>query len=151
MSGIFVDSNLLVLLSIGRTDPKLIEKHRRSQSFDCKDYQLLIDIVSRYSHVLVTPNTLTEASNLLGQHREPERSRLYRQLQYLIQDSREIVVSSETASNNRYFERLGLTDAALLEAATRKCPLLTVDLELYFEANRNGVVRAMNFTHLRGL
>ena len=66
--GIFVDANLLVLFVVGSTDTGLIAKHRRLRTLDPEDYERLADMVARAGRVLVTPNTLTEASNLLAQH-----------------------------------------------------------------------------------
>ena len=75
--GVFVDAMLLVLLVVGITDPRLIAKHRRLRTFVPDDYERLAAMVSRPARVLVTPNTLTEASNLLAQHGEPERSQFF--------------------------------------------------------------------------
>lgn len=148
MPGLLIDANLLVLLVIGSEDHNLIAKHRRSQSFSVEDYELLVTMVRRSGRVLVTPNVLTETSNLLGQHGDPERSRLFRKLRHMIQKSEEVVVSSEVASNNTAFEQLGLTDAVLLEAITMETSLVTTDLRLYLEAIEAGYT-ALNFTHLR--
>ena len=41
------------------------------------DYELLVGLLSNFQQILVTPNTLTETSNLLGQHGEPQRSRFF--------------------------------------------------------------------------
>ena len=103
------------------------------------------------ARVYVTPNTLTETSNLLAQHREPERSRFFDRLRYIIQESEEIVVASTIASKRPEFRRLGLTDAALLEAVTADTPLLTVDLALYLAALEKDPSSAVNFTHLQNL
>ena len=74
-----------------------------------------------------------------------------RRFQYLIHESREIVIASADASSNPKFEKLGLTDAALLEAVTVDTTLLTVDLDLYFAAIESGEERAVNFTPYRNL
>lgn len=146
-SEVFIDSNLLVLLAVGATDRDLIGKHRRSREFEAADYDRLAAMIRNVDKVLVTPNTLTEASNLIGQHGEPERSRCYDTLRLLIGESREIVVHSVTASRNVAFNRLGLTDAALLEAISPQRPLLTVDLPLYVAALAEGEESAINFAH----
>ena len=72
-------------------------------------------------------------------------------LRFVIQESREIHIVSEVASQNNAFRRLGLTDAALLEVATVETPLLTVDLDLYRAAWAKGRDTAVNFTHLQSL
>ena len=147
-TGLLIDANLLVLLVAGRTDPGLIAKHRRLTEFTTDDYDRLTDLILAFGKVLVTPNTLTEASNLLAQHGEPERSRALRTLRFLIEDAQEIVIASVDAASNRGFERLGLTDAALLEVVSDAAPLVTVDLDLYLEASRNAPNAAFNFRHL---
>ena len=49
--------------------------------------------------------TLTEASNLLAQHGEPERSRFFEVLRILIEENEEIVVTSKTVQNLASFDR----------------------------------------------
>ena len=151
LQGYFLDSNLLVLLVVGSESRDIIPRHRRLEDYSAEDYDILLDLLREADRLFVTPNTLTEASNLIRQHGEPERSRLMGRLQYLIHQSREVVVASASASSNPAFAKLGLADAALLEAVTAETPLLTVDFSLYLEAIKNGADRAVNFNPLRGL
>ena len=139
---------LLIVGSVGRD---LIAKHRRLRAYTIEDYGILINLLDPFDRVFVTPNILTEASNLLGQHGEPERSRFFNRLRLIIQESKEIVVASVDAAGNRAFGHLGLTDAALLEVVTDETPLITVDLNLYLAALNKSEGAAVNFTHLRRL
>lgn len=149
--GYFVDANLLVLLIVGRSARRLIARHRRLRDYSVADYQRLVDLLARVDKVFVTPNTLTEASNLLGQHRDPERSQFLEQLRLLIHSSEEVVVASADASATSVFLRHGLTDAVLLEAVSEETPLLTMDGDLYQEALADGGLAAVNFEHVRRL
>ncbi len=106
-AGLFIDANLLVLLVVGSVDRGLIEKYRRLREYSEEDYDLPLGLLGRFQQVFVTPNTLTETSDLLGQHAEPERSLLFKGLRFIIQRSREVVVASKDAASNREFERLG--------------------------------------------
>lgn len=144
---VFLDANLLVLLVVGATDRRLIAKHRRLSTFREEDYDILIDMVGNVDEILVTPNTLTEASNLLAYHYEPERSRLFGVLRSLVEKQEEVVVTSRAASHNKEFIRLGLTDAALLEVVSNSNPLVTVDLDLYLAAISKEAESAYNFRH----
>ena len=108
-----------------------------------------MDLLGNYQQILVTPNTLTETSNLLSQHGEPQRSRFFHTLRSLIEINKEIVITSRQASANPSFNRLGLTDAALLEAVTPETPLVTVDLDLYIAALAKAPNAAVNVTHLQ--
>ena len=150
-TGFFIDANLLLLLIVGSVGRDLIAKHRRLRRFTVEDFDRLINLLDRVEQVFVTPNTLTETSNLLGQHANPERSHFFDRLKFIIQESKEVVVASTVASRNNAFERLGLTDAALLEVATAETPLVTVDLDLYLAALAKGQDAAVNFTHLQNL
>ncbi|MDE0048447.1 MAG: hypothetical protein OXO52_01575 [Rhodospirillales bacterium] len=125
----------------------MINKHRRLQEFQEEDYDILVKILSQVDKILVTPNTLTEASNLLTQHGEPQRSRFLEVLRTLIEDNEEVVIASQTASQNSEFTRLGLTDSGLLEVISDSNPVVTVDLSLYLAAIRKESGSAYNFRH----
>ncbi len=146
-TGLFIDTNLLVLLVVGVTGRKLIAKHRRLRTFEEDD--LLVNLIGPVDRVLVTPHTLAEASNLLAQHGEPERSQFFCLFRQFIEKSEEIDITGTDASRNRTFVRLGLTDAALLEAISAETPLVTVDLELYLAAVGKDPQSAINFRHLQ--
>ena len=150
-AGLFIDAGLLVLLIVGSVGRNLIEKHRRLRGYSAEDFDILVDLLDPVDQVFVTPNTLTEASNLLAQHGDPERSRFFDRLRQFIQDSNEIVVASVDAAGNNAFPRLGLTDAALLEVITEETPLITVDFHLYMAALDKDIGTAINFAHLRPL
>ena len=149
-SALYIDANLIVLLVVGLVGRDLIARHKRTRTFAVEDYDRLRQAISRVGKVRVTPNTLTEASNLLGQHGEPQRSRLLLMLRALIEQSPETVVASVDAARHDAFPRLGLTDTALLEVISADTPLLTVDLDLYVAALASGDEAAINFNHWRG-
>ena len=131
-SQILIDANLLALLVVGTVDRRLGGKHRRVRTFEPEDYDLLLDLLLQtHQPGVVTPNTLTELSNLLE---DGQDKRFLRQLKEFVEASEEIVVASSTASNNRAYERLGLSDAVLLEIASAERPLVTTDLDLYHAA-----------------
>lgn len=142
----FIDSNLLVLLVVGSVDRGQVGKHRRAQSFTPEDYDRLLGMINALKRVLVTPNTLTEASNPLESR---DDRRFLDRLRLVIEGSEEIVVVSAAAARNTAFPRLGLTDAALLEAVSEERPLITADLDLFLAASSKGRNAALNFTHLQ--
>lgn len=145
-TGYFIDSNLLILLVAGKVDQNLIGNHRRLQKFSKDDYLRLLDKLEQVKRIYVTPNTLTEASNLLPRSRKSEPSPFLDYLRHLIHKSKEIVIASDRASDRNEFNRLGLTDAVLLEAITPDTPLLTVDSELWAEGMKKNA--AINFHDL---
>ncbi len=144
----FLDSNLLILLVVGLVDPELIARHKRTKKFSVEAYELLSESLQSLDNVLVTPNTLTEASNLLAQYRDPVREELFQMLRNLIERTEETMVASADASRDSAFPRLGLTDAVLLDVVSAETPLLTTDLGLYIASlDRKGENSAFNFNY----
>ena len=143
-AGAFIDTNLLVLLLVGSVDRDLVARHRRTRNFFPEDYDRLTAMIDSLDRVFVTPNTLTETSNLLN---ESGDRRLMTQLGLLTQQAVEVYVASQEAANSGVFNRLGLTDAVLLEAISVSRPLITVDFDLYGAALAKGDNVAFNFTH----
>ena len=70
-TGLFIDANLLLLLIVGSVGEDLIAKHRRLAGYTAEDYDVLLQQIQPTDQVFVTPNTLTETSNLLAQHGHP--------------------------------------------------------------------------------
>lgn len=128
--GYLIDTNLLILFVVGSENRDIITRHRRLKGYSAADYDKLRQMIDSAGRIVVTPNTLTEASNLIRQHGEPERSDILNRLRNIIEQSEELVVASTAAARNPEFRRLGLTDAVLLEVATEDTPLITVDLGL---------------------
>lgn len=145
---LLIDTNLLVLFVVGTADKGYIAKHKKLTAFTVEDYEMLVRMVSGASEVLVTPNTLTETSNLAAYINEPARSKVLAVLRTVIAGSQERYVPSSTAAQRSEFIRLGLADAALLEVAAKNITLLTTDLDLYCAALAKGAL-ALNFHHLR--
>lgn len=147
---ILIDANLLLLFVVGMTSRNLISRHKRCKAFSLDDYDRLCRVLASSREVLVTPNTLTETSNLLGYIDEPARSQLFHSLRKVIHSTSELCVDSGSASEASEFIRLGLTDAAQLHLLDSSRSLLTTDLSLYLAALRRGD-NAVNFNHLREL
>lgn len=142
--GAFIDANLLVLPVVGSIDRRLVSRHRRTRRFAPEDYDILLDFVGGLDRVFVTPDILTEASNLLLDRSD---ARFMEHLRILIEESEEITVASRVAAKSGSFVRFGLSDVVLLEAVSAEAPLVTVDFDLYGAASAKGAGAAVNFTH----
>lgn len=129
-----LDAQLLVLLAVGATSRRLIEKHKNTHQFDEDDFDLLEILLGR-QQVRLLPNVVTEASNLLRQHRPPERDNVCRTLRHLVGIGHEVYIESAAACAQPDYAKLGLTDAALLLGASDHV-LLTADARLYVSAER---------------
>ncbi len=139
---------LLVLLTVGTASREYIRKHKRLQHFAVTDFDLLIDNVSRMADVIVTPNTLTETSNLIKMIGEPARSHIAVTFRHLISSLEERYVTSKEAAEDLEFPRLWLTDSGMLRELSNGHILMTTDFALYDAALRRGF-NALNFNNLR--
>jgi hypothetical protein len=145
---ILLDTNLLLLLVVGMTNKTYIAKHKRLQAFTVEDYEVLGSILAGAPSVLLLPNTITETSNLAANIADPARTEIFFTFKRLIQATGEQYVESRVASERLEYLRLGLTDAAILEALADEVAVLTTDLELVVAAQAKGH-RALNFNHIR--
>lgn len=125
---LLLDTNLLVLLVIGLTDPTQIERFKRTRAYTRADYELLRDFVNGYRALVTTPNVLTETSNLAGQLAEPLRGRALAVLAGFINGVEERFYASRVLAEERLYLQLGLTDTAVKHAAAERVSILTDDL-----------------------
>lgn len=98
MPTLLIDTMLLTLFVVGTASRGYIEKHRRLRPYTEIDFELLVDNVSRASAIIVTPNTLTEASNWAKMIDEPARSHIAVTLQHFIGVFDERYVASNAAA-----------------------------------------------------
>ena len=149
---IILDANLLLLFVVGSTSRDYIQKHKRLQSYTDDDFILLRNMLSTASSIIVTPNTLTETSNLAGYIGDHARIKIYEVFRALVEapENQECFIESRMAVARPEFVRLGLTDSVLLHIATESRTLLTADADLYLAALNKGL-KASNFNHFRNL
>ncbi|KQT60112.1 hypothetical protein ASG52_18495 [Methylobacterium sp. Leaf456] len=75
MRACLLDTNLLVLLTVGRASPAFVEVHKRTRSDRSEDMPLLETLLAKADRIVTTPHVLGETSNLIRQFQEPGRGR----------------------------------------------------------------------------
>lgn len=145
---IALDANVFLLLVVGLTNPNFIPQHKRTKKFTEADFKTLLLFIEDYDEAVVTPNALTEVSNILdGSMKDPAPALLSQTMQALIGRTREIYVESQEAAARPEFHRLGLTDAAYLQVAKQDIFILSTDGPLCRAAVAAGY-GAQHFTEL---
>ena len=145
---VLLDTNLFVLLVVGRVAPALVGVHKRLRAYDSAANTLLGNVLTGFDVLVSTPNILTETSNLLGRSDDEFGLRCTAMLRYLIESAVEIPVPSRSAAAIPAFSWLGLADAATIEALKDDTLLLTDDEPLFVAALRANR-RAELFSTLR--
>jgi hypothetical protein len=149
MKFIAIDTNLLLLLVIGRAARSLLGRHKRLRAYSLQDFDLLVNMLDHAENILTTPNAMTEVSNLADQGVVGSfRTEIIGVIKLLIEDADERYKPSAAVLNDVDFARLGLTDCAWLGILTPEIAFITDDLDLYNVAKSRGL-QAYNFNHLR--
>lgn len=147
-TGLLIDTNLLVLFTVGRVNPARISSFKRTSRYDRDAFELLVRWMGEFKEIYTVAHVMAEVSNLTdlsGQERLLARRILASKIAVL----HEPHVSSRQAAGNPPYERLGLVDSAIsIVAREQKCTVLTDDLDLYGSLMKERLP-VVNFTHLR--
>ena len=146
--GLLLDSNLLLLLIVGNYDRSQVGRYKRLTRFTPDDYDILVEIVERFHHLYITPNTTTEVSNLAGAFSGNSRTACFKEFAETVLKSEEIAVASADAVRHVAFGKLGITDAAIFHVAGNPPLVLTTDYELAQRLDAEGLP-VINFNHIR--
>ena len=145
---LLIDTNLLLVLIVGSHDRDQVERFKRTRAYTADDYDLLTRFIGSFGELAVTPNVLTEVSNLVGQLSEPLRGRVLSSLAMLAVQVPERYFPSSDVVRHSDFLRFGLTDVSVLLTAREKVAVLTDDLPLYLKLSAMDAY-VVNFNHLR--
>ena len=63
--GVLIDTNLLLVLLVGNIDLRLIGKTARTDKYSSADYERIRDLLVLFNRLILLPQVLTEAGNLL--------------------------------------------------------------------------------------
>lgn len=144
---IALDSNLSLLLIVGRAERGLIARHKRLKGYSEDDYELLIAHLRSANALVTTPNTLTEISNIASFGlTDASLDRVIRSYQAFVLDCTEVHHPSRQLVERTEFSWLGLADCAWLAVLCHGTSLLTSDNELHIAAMLCGHA-SINFNH----
>ena len=148
--GVFVDSNLLVLLLVGLINVERIRNFKRTQDFTVDDFHTLQNLVSWFgSPLIATPHVLSQVSDLTDL---PGRERMsIRELfKAMVEMMEEQYDTAKHLVRSPLFDRFGLGDASVAAVCQRNILVLTADLQLQIALESVGL-DALNFNHVRAL
>lgn len=144
-----LDCNIFLLLVIGSIDKVHISKFKRTETFTEEDFDTLILLIKN-SQVMITPNVVTEASNLLESYYENKEKIGLQFLQNICQSIPETYENSKNLTNNETFLKFGLSDSSIANLCKVGAIAITIDLPLYgYLSSQN--YKTINFNHIRSL
>jgi rRNA-processing protein FCF1 len=147
--GLLVDTNLLLLYLVGKTNPGRIQNFKRTRRYTVEDFDLLAEIIAQFRTLITTPHVLTELSNL-GRLQGEEQLSFRSCFVDIIEQATEHRDDSRSVVKDPSFERLGLTDAAISALSRHNYLFLTDDMDLYITLMKRGV-DVVNFSYQQQL
>jgi hypothetical protein len=145
MQDLLLDTNVLVLLLIGRWDRAKILTFRRTSTFTPADFDLLGRMLPRYARLVTTAAVLAEVSNLMGNELHEKVAETV--VQVCGSFTERSVPKNEVLADAE-FARLGFADVSILAVADPNTVVLTQEVHLDLAALRRGFP-SLNFRHLR--
>ncbi len=149
---LLIDSNILILLLVGSYDSKFIEHVRRLRNnYDEKDYLLVKNLVKKERKIYITPQILSEISNLTKDIRDPKLTAYIKNLiSQLNRFSEEYIHMTDLFKDEKLLIKVGFTDLSVIKVAKKfKCLILTDDFVLNSISIDEGC-ESLNITQLRG-
>lgn len=150
MTRAILDANMLIVYSIGKKHPEMLGSQKRVKEYIPEDFDLLVQLVEGVDQIVLTPNAVTECSDLFKDSNFENDAK--DALKDLIQSPSCIVVeeyvpSSDAVSSPQY-KFLGVADCAMLELVDSETFLISADGALSREAAKINP-RSINFNHYR--
>jgi hypothetical protein len=144
---ILLDSNLLVVLVIGKADSRLFGSNP-VKHYSIDDYNLLVDEVISFQTIITTPYILSEVNGLLtntGYNRVKARE-AFRELvpQFSIQ-----YTQPQILFDDEYYSEFGLTDVSVIKATDEEILALSDDGNLIGILTNTGKT-ALKFQDVKG-
>lgn len=148
--GILIDTNLLLLLFVGRLSKKFIKKFKRTDKYSIEDYQILLGFVDEFDKLITTPNIMTEISNLGGNMHGAKLKDFFSIFTDQLTVISEKYLPSKSIANDENIYKFGLTDIGIMLVAKDNYLILTDDFKLSNLASENGI-DAINFNHIKDI
>ncbi len=128
--GVALDSNLLLVDVLGLDNPALISKFKRTDRYKSGDFDRIVATLNRYQGIHLTPNVVTEVSNLATALPERYRPTFVARLAEVLAVSSESYVASAGLLSRPECWRFGVTDLGLENLARSGLTVLTADRRL---------------------
>jgi rRNA-processing protein FCF1 len=138
---IILDTNSLLVLTLGLVDPNIVNSHERTSIYSKEDFDFLLDQIKDFKRLVIFPNVWTELDNLMKKYPLISRNKYVETLKVLTKETTEEFVRSVEGFEMYSFYKLGLTDSNILYYSTNfKCEyVITSDSNLSDHLIAHGV------------
>jgi len=146
--GVLIDTNILLVYFIGTYKPSYIEEFKRTKTFALEDFYTLTKIFDFFQKVITTSNILTEVYNLSNHLPQLFKNEYFDVFKKQVDVIDEHYIPSREICSFDYFNKVGLTDSAIIALSNHEYLVLIDDFKLsnYLQTHNIDVV---NFNHIR--
>ena len=149
-NGILLDTELLLLLSVGVFKSSLIEKSKITNKYSVNDFKMLANIAIQYKPLYVSPQVLAEFSNHSDRLGSSVIREFYKSIEKILKEQFEVYIPKDVIIEEDYLSALGFADVSMLKVCEEKgCVLFTADLQLEGICRAKGL-NVVNFNHIIG-
>lgn len=145
---LIIDTNLLLLLVIGAVEEgRHIRNSDRLGKFEIADYDSILNFISEYDTICITPYIATEVSNLIDLN-DYARDYAFIVARELFSTFEEIKTSIIDDISSGFFEGFGITDSSLISLA-KKYDILTDDNRMLTPLYESGPYNIKTYMEVR--
>ncbi len=136
---LIIDTNLLILLIVGRYNINLISGHKKLGRYDKHDYNFVNFIAGKAKVIYLTPGIISEVTNHLNPS-DKNYSNYFRKLISILEFFQEEYKNKNVILKLSFFPKLGYTDSTIIDLSIQeKCLVLTDDREMVLELRKNKI------------
>jgi hypothetical protein len=133
---------------IGRVSEDQIQTFKRTNIFTKSDFHLLLRIIDKFDKLIITPNILTEVSNLSNGLSGKSLEKFHDSISSSLETIKEVYITSAAITEVNGFSKYGLADSGIIAAAKDNYLVLSDDLKFTGFAAQRGI-DCINFNHVR--
>lgn len=147
---IIVDTCLMLLILEGSYNLDKIGISRLNSRYTKEDFTKLINFVSKFKTIAITPHVLAEISNLVnGKISDKSFSEYISSFSKRLVQTKEIFINKDQILKNEDLLKVGVTDVSLLASSLNEdIPIITDDLKFFNISAARGA-SVINFNQIR--
>ena len=131
IKNVILDTEIFVLFAVGMIDRNYIGKFIKTKQYSTKEFDLLIQKISTFENIFITPHILAEFSHLTIEHKNFRDDYKKALKEFILKlencNLREINIGLPLIFSNKNIYFLGVADVSIIEACGNDFAIITAD------------------------
>ena len=147
--GLVIDTELLILLLIGKYDPEYVSTFKITNKFTKKDFNLVNLIVNHFNNIIITPHIIAELSNHSMKIPTGRIKLYFDHFIKILKKFKEVHIEKDLVFKSEYLPLIGITDYGILLSSKENDYLLFTTDRSLTQISRAQGVNVLNFNEIR--